>query len=383
MPVIPSQRALFDIPEDVAYFNCAYQGPQLKAASAAMFEGLRHKERPWQVAPTDFFEQPERLRQLLAEITGAKADNFALMPSASYGLATAAQALSPHLKPGDEILMIAETFPSTYLTWKRVSEETGASIRMVETPADHDWTSAILEAITPATKLLSLPHCHWGTGAMIDVAKVSDAARAQAAYQVYDLTQSLTAIPFDFDRVKPDFVATAGYKWMLFPYALSSLYVDEKWHDARPLEETWMNREGAHIFEKLAQYSNVYQKGARRFDMGEKSMPALIPGGIAALQQIAEWGVENIAETLRALNTRIATVLEDVGLTPVDETMRSPNILGASAKDGLPDGLLPALAEEKIYISRRGDSLRFAPYLHINELDMERLESGLRKALAR
>ncbi|HBH90261.1 MAG TPA: aminotransferase, partial [Hyphomonadaceae bacterium] len=151
MPVIPSQRALFDIPEDVAYFNCAYQGPQLKASSAAMIEGLRHKERPWQVAPTDFFSQPEQLRELLGQITDTKADNFALMPSASYGLATAAQALSPHLKPGDEILMIAETFPSTYLTWKRVSEETGASIKTVKTPPDHDWTSAILEAITPAT----------------------------------------------------------------------------------------------------------------------------------------------------------------------------------------------------------------------------------------
>ena len=383
MPVIPSQRALFDIPEDVAYFNCAYQGPQLKASSAAMIEGLRHKERPWQVAPTDFFSQPEQLRELLGQITDTEANNFALMPSASYGLATAAQALSPHLKLGDEILMIAETFPSTYLTWKRVSEETGASIKTVATPSDHDWTSAILDAMTPATKLLSLPHCHWATGAMIDVVLVSEAARAQGAFQVYDLTQSLTAIPFDFGRVKPDFVATAGYKWMLFPYALSSLYIDPKWHDARPLEETWMNREGAHIFEKLAEYSSTYQQGARRFDMGEKSMPALVPGGIAALEQIAEWGIGNISETLNTLNTQIASLLEEVGLIPMDEAMRAPNILGASSPDGLPDNLLPALADEKIFISRRGNSLRFAPYLHINEHDMDRLASGLRKAFKR
>ncbi len=380
MPVMPSQRALFDIPEDVAYFNCAYQGPQLKASSSAMIEGLRHKERPWQVAPTDFFSQPERLRELLGQITNTTADNFALMPSASYGLATAAQALSPHLKPSDEILMIAETFPSTYLTWKRVADETGASIRVVKTPTDHDWTSAILGAMTPATKLLSLPHCHWGTGAMIDVIRVSDAARAQGAFQVYDLTQSLTAIPFDFGRVKPDFVATAGYKWMLFPYALSSLYVDPKWHDARPLEETWMNREGAHIFEKLAEYSSTYQQGARRFDMGEKSMPGLMPGGIAALEQIADWGIVSVSETLKSLNDRIAVMLEEVGLTPVETRFRAPNILGASSPDGLPDDLLPALADEKIFISRRGNSLRFAPYLQINENDVERLEQGLKKA---
>lgn len=381
MPVIPSQRVLFDIPEDVAYFNCAYQGPQLKASSEAMTAGLLSKGQPWRVAPTDFFDQPERLRQLLGQVTGAPADNFAIVPSASYGLATAAQILSPHLKPGDEIMMIAETFPSTYLTWKRVADETGAVIRIVPEPEDGDWTRNILETISPATRLLSLPHCHWGTGAMIDVVSVSDAARAQGAFLVFDLTQSLTAIPFDFDRVKPDFVATAGYKWMLFPYSLSSLYVDPKWHGERPLEETWMNREGAHVFEKLAQYSDVYQAGARRFDMGEKTLPALIPGGIAALEQIADWGVLNIRKTLEIWTDRLADLLSEVGLVPMDAAMRAPNILGATAPAGLPDHLQPSLAAQNIFISRRGNSLRFAPYLHLEEYDFVRLEVALRKAL--
>lgn len=29
--MLPDQRALFDIPEDVVYFNCAYLSPNLKA----------------------------------------------------------------------------------------------------------------------------------------------------------------------------------------------------------------------------------------------------------------------------------------------------------------------------------------------------------------
>lgn len=33
--IIPSQRNLFDIPEDVAYPNCAYMVPNLKAVTAA------------------------------------------------------------------------------------------------------------------------------------------------------------------------------------------------------------------------------------------------------------------------------------------------------------------------------------------------------------
>ncbi len=381
MSLISSQRHLFDIPEDISYFNCAYQGPLLKASAAALTDGIRAKSTPWTCKPIDFFETPERLRVLFADLAGTSADNFSICPSASYGLSLAARTLEAELKTGDEILMIAETFPSTYLTWKRTADETGASIATVPTPTDHDWTSAILAALTPATRVLSLPHIHWGTGAMIDVETVAEAARKQDIRLVFDLTQSFAVIPFNLDRIKPDFVAIAGYKWCLFPYGLSALYVDPKWHSARPLEETWMNREGAHIFEKLAQYSPTYQKGARRFDMGEKSLPTLVPGGITALEQIKSWGIENIQESVRAMNMRISDMLLEVGLTPVPNAHRSPNILGASSESGLPDDLLQKLADQNIFISRRGDALRFAPHLHISEQDMLRLKQALKSAL--
>lgn len=65
MSIIPSQRHLFDIPEDVAYFNCAYQGPQLKASTDVLIDGVKEKALPWQRKPTDFFEAPEQMRQLL------------------------------------------------------------------------------------------------------------------------------------------------------------------------------------------------------------------------------------------------------------------------------------------------------------------------------
>ncbi|MAP94606.1 MAG: aminotransferase [Ponticaulis sp.] len=383
MSILPSQRHLFDIPDDVAYLNLAYQGPLLNASVSAIADGAQCKAQPWTTAPKDFFSYPEKLRELLGRVCGVHADRFAIVPSASYGLATAAKVLGPKLEKGDQILMVAETFPSTYLTWKRVADETGAEIVMVDAPGDDDWTSAILNAMTPATRLLSLPQCHWANGAVINVEDVADAAHKQGAYLVFDLTQTLTAMPFDFARVKPDFVATAGYKWMLFPYGLGSLYVDPKWHDAAPLEETWMNREEAHVFEKLADYSHVYQPGARRFDLGEKSMPTLVYGGISALEQILDWGVENITETLSSYTMRIANVLEEVGLVPVTERFRSTNILGARSKTRLPEDLVPNLTAQNIFISRRGNSLRFSPYLHNSEEDFVRLEAGLKEALSR
>ena len=60
--VLPSQRLLFDIPEDVAYLNSAYMGPMPKIAVEAGERGLRAKLNPWTIAPADFFTESEAVR---------------------------------------------------------------------------------------------------------------------------------------------------------------------------------------------------------------------------------------------------------------------------------------------------------------------------------
>src|SRR5690348_13610910 len=55
MSPLPSQRHLFDIPDDVAFLNCAYISPLPKASIAAGEDGARRKGRPWTIVPDDFF----------------------------------------------------------------------------------------------------------------------------------------------------------------------------------------------------------------------------------------------------------------------------------------------------------------------------------------
>jgi kynureninase len=70
MPIIPSQRHLFDIPEDTAYFNCAYNSPQLREVTNRLLTGVCGKSRPWQRTAASFFEDAETVRRLAAEIFG-------------------------------------------------------------------------------------------------------------------------------------------------------------------------------------------------------------------------------------------------------------------------------------------------------------------------
>ncbi len=173
------------------------------------------------------------------------------------------------------------------------------------TPDDGNWTSAILDRITPGVKVVSVSTCHWTNGAVIDLALIGKACRGINAVLVIDATQTLMAMPFSIKDIQPDFLVSAGYKWMLCPYGFSLLYVSERWRDSRPLEEVWLARDNAENFAGLADYSDVYLSGARRFDVGEKCTPTILPGAIAALEQIKTWGVENISESLSNINKQI------------------------------------------------------------------------------
>src|ERR1019366_252282 len=219
--MIPCQRHLFDIPDDVAYLNCAYMSPLMKPVIEAGTAGLSRKAHPWEITPDKFFTGSDEFRTAAAQIVECAADDIAIVPSASYGIATAARNLP--LKKGQGILVLAEQFPSNYYSWQRRAEETGASLKVVAWPEDDDWTAAVLDSLTADVAVAALPHVQWTSGGRLDLVRIGEACRKLGAALVLDLTQSLGALPFSVGSLKndlqngvqPDFAVAASYKWLL------------------------------------------------------------------------------------------------------------------------------------------------------------------------
>ena len=65
------QRALFEIPDDVTYLNCASMSPQLRTVTAAGIEAVRSKASPWTLRASDWFVHAEPLRALFGRVIGA------------------------------------------------------------------------------------------------------------------------------------------------------------------------------------------------------------------------------------------------------------------------------------------------------------------------
>jgi selenocysteine lyase/cysteine desulfurase len=376
--MIPCQRDLFEMPDDIAYLNCAYIGPISRRARAAGEAGVARKSQPWRITAQDFFTESEETRALFAQLVGADADGVAIIPSASYGTALAAANLP--VAAGQRILTLEDQFPSNVYVWRDVAERTGATLVTIARPSDYDWTAAVLAELDERTAVAALPNAHWTDGGLVDLARVGARVREVGAALVVDGSQSVGAYPFDARAIQPDFLIGVTYKWLLGPYSLGFLYAASHRREGRPLEWNWITRADSEDFAGLVNYRDEFQSGARRYDMGERSNFALLPVAKAALEQLLEWGVEEIAATLRMTTDEIASRATALGLKTAPSSLRASHLIGLRALT-LPAALPARLAESRVYVSVRGDSIRVSPHLYNTPADIDRLFATLADAL--
>jgi selenocysteine lyase/cysteine desulfurase len=374
MPPLPCQRALFDIPRDVAYFDCAKMSPLLNGAAEAGKTGLMRKAHPWDVKAEHWFDESERVRALAAALLGAADEDVAIVPAVSYGMASAMANI--RVAAGQSIVILAEDFPSGVYAARALAERAEARLVTVARPREGEsWTASLLDAIGGDTALVVTPQVHWVCGSVIDVEAVARRCRSVGAALILDTTQSTGALPLDLAAVDPDYLVAAGYKWLLGPYSLGFLYVAPRHQQGRPLEEGWVVRRGAEDFRRLSEYPDELYPDARRFDVGERSNFALLPVAGAAVAQLLEWGVGSIAETLGPMTAGIAARLEAHGIHASPE--RAPHYLSVRFAAGPPEGIEEKLASAGVHVSLRGDRMRITPHLYNDDEDVERLVAAI------
>src|SRR5437867_12070608 len=93
--MLPSQRALFDIPREICYLNAASWSPLPIATQEAGRLGRRAQgktlgDRSGALPQQQF----ERARGAAARLINAETDDVALISSVSYGVATAAKLIT-------------------------------------------------------------------------------------------------------------------------------------------------------------------------------------------------------------------------------------------------------------------------------------------------
>ena len=368
--MIPCQRSLFSIPNEVVYLNTAYMSPLMNSVVDAINHGAKLKASPWDLTINDFFENSELVRELFANLVNVSCRNIALVPSASYGLETAAKNLK--VGSGRSVVMLENQFPSHVYPWQRLVKEKGGKLIKVKEKQDRNLTELVLELINEQCAIVAVPNVLWTNGLMLDLISISQRCKEVGAALVLDLTQSVGAVNTDLGQIDPDFAVVAAYKWMMSPYSTGYLYVSEKHWDGEPLEGNWISRRDGKNFSNLVNYTDHYEDGAVRFDIGERANFALLPGSIEALRQLHKWDVKKIEKTLRQNNSILSDQLRSLGFVIPSDAERGPHFIGAKLPENSPKDLLKILASNKIYVSERGGVLRITPNVWNNPEDYQK-----------
>jgi selenocysteine lyase/cysteine desulfurase len=250
------------------------------------------------------------------------------------------------VRAGSSIVLLAQDFPSNVFTWREAARRNKAEIVTVERDPEAGWTEAILRAVSNRTAVVVTPLCHWVDGTVVDLVRVGQRAREVGAALVIDASQALGATPIDLGSIQPDFLVSVGYKWQLGPYGLGYLYASPKWQQKGiPIEQSWMPRRGSSDFTRLTDYSDAFQPGARRFDMGEFTQFIAAPMCAAGLQQILDWGIPSIEQSISQLTDYIADRALAAGYLVAPAEQRAKHMLGIRFRGGQPAKLPAPLAQ--------------------------------------
>jgi len=368
--MLENQKHLFDIPEDVNYLNCASQTPLLRTSVTAGEIGVSRKAHPWGPHRENTAREVQEARALFAGLIGATANDIALVPATSYGMAVAAANLG--IAPNQEILILHEQFPSNYYAWHQLAETKGARLVTVARPADGNWTAAVLEKIGPDTGIASLPPCHWTDGSSLDLEAIGAACRSHGATLAVDATQFIGAAPFDVAAVQPDFMVCSAYKWLLCPYTLAFLYVAPHRQSGLPVEfHAGARRAKPGGVEQGGGYAMDFVGSAHRYDMGQRNNLINLPMAVTALKQLHAWTPQRIAQTMAALTDHAAAQAAERGLSVPPAEHRVAHFIGMRGSEPPAPDLAERCAADGVHFSLRSDAIRISPYLFTSKADID------------
>jgi selenocysteine lyase/cysteine desulfurase len=373
--VATNYRAEFADFEGVAYLNAALQGPMPVVAAGEAEAALEWKKHPYRLPDGAYFDLPDRIREKVARVIGARPSEIAVTAGASAGLASVAAGLD--WKPGDEVLVGRGEFPAHFATWLRYEQAGRLRIRVVEPRGRFISADDYIESIGPHTRVISASLVRFDTGARLDAARVARACEKVGAAFILDLSQCAGAIQLSIRDLGASMAVCSGYKWLLGPYGTGFFWIAEEWIERLPLGAVYfMALEGARDFHALPMINWRPAPGARRWDAAEtanftnlaafdSSLDLMLRIGSGAVELFIDALVNQIIDGLPRTNCVLAS--------PAERERRGPYVCISARDPEETPALYEKLRAAKISVSLRGKALRVAPHIYNTREDISRL----------
>ena len=279
------------------YLNAGTFGPLPACVPAAIQERMQQEWQDGRLGASGFERMRtiyDGARQGTATILNADVEEIALTDNTGEGLNIISFGIDWH--EGDEVITTNHEHISLLAPLYQLRDRYGISIRVAEIgeKGERPVLKQIADLVTSRTRLISLSHVSWMTGARLNISEVGYMGREWGIPVLIDGAQSAGAIPLDMHALNIDFYAVPMQKWLCGPDGTGALYA----------------RRGALSYVKstyVGYWSVKHEEGiewelldsAQRFEVGGRQTAALA-GQAAVLNWLEsvvghQWMYERIA----------------------------------------------------------------------------------------
>ena len=250
-------------------------------------------------------EHYEAVRGIVARFLHAPSEDAIVFTTGStMGINLVSYAwAAPRLQPGDEIVLSIMEHHANIVPWHFLRERQGVVLKWVEVDAQGDLDpQAVLDAITPRTRLVAITHMSNVLGTVVDVAAICAGAQARGVPVLVDGSQGAVHLPVDVAALGCDFYAITGHK-LYGPSGSGAIFIKSaRMAEMRPFLG------GGDMIREVARESVTYADPPMRFEAGTPGIVQQIGLGVA-LEYLMGLGMDPIGAHERTLRDYARTRL--------------------------------------------------------------------------
>lgn len=364
----------------LAYFGTAILGPCTRQVVEATTEAWYMLEKnPTEMgypglAVQSVAARAEDTRRRAAQLLGCTVDEVVITRSTTDGMNAVAEGM--HLSRGDRVLTSDQEHPGGMMGWHHRARRDGVIVDLVAIPPGENDPAAVLqrlaEAITPATRVISISHVLSSTGLRMPIREIADLARAKGILCVVDGAQAAGGIAVDVKALGCHAYATSGHKWLMGPKGTGLLYISD---GAKEAIQPMQLEDGRAYYNDSSGVGNI--PGAVGLGV---AIDALLATGLGAVERHDVDLRNRIHDGLRRLS------VGDV-VSPAPGPLATP-LVTFRLPDQVEAGVLARALRDKYHIQVKVvpkvwlNGIRLSPHVFNTEDEVARLETALRTELS-
>lgn len=233
----------------------------------------------------------EAVRGTIARFLNAPSESEIVINSGTTeGINTVAYGWAmPRMQPGDEIILSVMEHHANIVPWHFLRERQGVVLKWIDVDASGALDpQAVIDAITPRTKLIAITHLSNVLGTKVDVKSITAAAHEKGVAVLVDGSQAAVHMPVDVADLGCDFYAITGHK-LYGPSGSGAIYMkSERMAEMQPFIG------GGDMIREVTKDTVTYNDPPMMFEAGTPGIVQTIGLGVA-LNYMMSLGMDNIA----------------------------------------------------------------------------------------